>query len=80
VREFSVRFVRSARKEIERLDATVVERVFSRIEALTMEPRPSGCKKLCGAIALGLAVPRNYEGRVLRGAFDRVNSRSTVFA
>jgi hypothetical protein len=27
VREFSVRFIRSARMEIERLDATVVERV-----------------------------------------------------
>lgn len=52
MREFSVRFVRSARKEIERLDTAVVERVFSRIEALTTEPRPSGCKKLRGAIDL----------------------------
>jgi len=52
VREFSVRFVRSARKEIERLDAAVVERVFSRIEALATEPRPSGCRKLRGAIDL----------------------------
>lgn len=52
MREFSIRFVRSARKEIERLDVAVIERVFSRIESLVNEPRPSGCKKLRGATDL----------------------------
>ncbi len=42
MREFGVRFVRSARREIERLDAAFVARVFSRIEARAAEPRPSG--------------------------------------
>lgn len=52
MREYSVRFVRSAGREIERLDAAIVERVFSRIEALATAPRPTGCKKLRGAIDL----------------------------
>lgn len=49
MREFDIRFARSARKEIERLDAVIVEQVFSRIETLATEPRPGGCKKLRGA-------------------------------
>jgi len=52
VREFQVRFARAARKELERLDGTVVERVFARIETLVTEPRPVGCKKLRGAVDL----------------------------
>jgi len=52
VREFQVSFVRSARKELERLDSTVVGRMFPRIEALATDPRPPGCKKLRGAIDL----------------------------
>ena len=52
MREFQVSFVRSARKELERLDATLVERIFPHIEGLTTEPRPRGCKKLRGATDL----------------------------
>lgn len=47
--EYSVRFVRSARKELEGLDDTVLTRVFAHIEALAKAPRPPGCKKLRGA-------------------------------
>ncbi len=52
MREFQVRFARTARKELERLDATIVERLFPRIESLASEPRPFGCKKLRGATDL----------------------------
>ncbi len=38
----------SARKELERLPAKVIERIFPKLEALETEPRPSGCKKLKG--------------------------------
>lgn len=48
MREYTVVFARSARKELQALDRTVATRILKRIEALTREPRPSGCKKLEG--------------------------------
>ena len=41
-----VTFTRSARKELETLDASMTNRVFSSIETLAREPRPRGCHKL----------------------------------
>ncbi|MBA4073199.1 MAG: type II toxin-antitoxin system mRNA interferase toxin, RelE/StbE family [Gemmatimonas sp.] len=52
MRNYTVQFVRSARKELERLDDAMLERVFRRVEALALEPRPSGCRKLRGATDL----------------------------
>jgi mRNA interferase RelE/StbE len=49
VREYAVVFARSARKELQALDHTVAARILKRIEALTRNPRPSGCRKLEGA-------------------------------
>lgn len=49
VPSYSVEFVRSATRELEGLDDTVLERVFRRVERLTQDPRPPGCKKLRGA-------------------------------
>lgn len=49
MRDYEVRFARSARKELERLDDDVVNRVFARIESLAKMPRPVGCRKLRGA-------------------------------
>ena len=46
---YSVRFVRSARKDLERLDDAILNRIFPRIEALAETPRPAGCRKLRGA-------------------------------
>jgi len=47
--EYIIMFARSARKELERLSADVVGRIFPRIEALAQNPRPPGCRKLRGA-------------------------------
>ncbi len=47
--EYILTFARSARRELERLDATVIARVLPKIEALVDEPRPSGCRKLRGS-------------------------------
>jgi mRNA interferase RelE/StbE len=44
--DYSITFARSARKELESLDAFLVQRIFPRIEALAKEPRPKGCRKL----------------------------------
>ena len=47
--DYAISFARSARKDLEALDAKVVRRVFPKIEALAQQPRPSGCRKLVGA-------------------------------
>lgn len=47
--KYTVQFVRSARKDLERLPDAVLQRVFPRIEALADTPRPAGCRKLRGA-------------------------------
>jgi mRNA interferase RelE/StbE len=44
--DYAVTFARSARKELETLDSDLVSRIFSKIEALTKEPRLAGCRKL----------------------------------
>ena len=46
--EYTIRFARSARKELEHLDASVVSRIFPKIETLAQDPRPPGCRKLQG--------------------------------
>ena len=47
-RVYAVAFVRSAREEMEELDSTLVKRIFPKIKALEIEPRPRGCRKLKG--------------------------------
>jgi len=49
VAEYAVVFARSARRELERLEASVARRIIVRIEALASNPRPPGCVKLQGA-------------------------------
>ena len=44
--DYTITFVRSAREELEALDAKTVKRIIAKIEALGGEPRPRGCHKL----------------------------------
>jgi mRNA interferase RelE/StbE len=46
--EYIITFARSARKELETLDAAIVRRIFPRIESLAKDPCPRGCLKLQG--------------------------------
>jgi len=46
--DYTITFARSARKELERLPAGLVERILERIEALSDNPRPAGVTKLKG--------------------------------
>jgi mRNA interferase RelE/StbE len=46
--EYAVELKPAARKELDRLPFSVVERVFSKLESLAENPRPPGCKKLKG--------------------------------
>ena len=46
--DYTISFARSARKELERLPAGLVERILERIEALAESPRPADVTKLKG--------------------------------
>jgi hypothetical protein len=43
--DYAITFARSAYKELETLDASLVNRIFPKIKALAAEPRPTGCRK-----------------------------------
>ena len=45
---YTVFISESAGKEISRLPKAMIHRVLGKIESLSGEPRPSGCKKLAG--------------------------------
>jgi len=46
--EYAITFARSARRELEKLDPALVNRIFPLIESLAQNPRPTRCKKLSG--------------------------------
>jgi len=50
--KYSVTFARPARKELEALPASIVQRIFPKIESLAKEQRPAGCRKLKGSTDL----------------------------
>lgn len=50
--EYAITFARSASRELEALSDSLVDRIFPKIEALALNPRPRGCKKLRGELAL----------------------------
>jgi len=43
---YSIRFKKSAEKEIEKLPVSVVKRIIPAIDDLALNPRPKGSKKL----------------------------------
>lgn len=46
--EYSITFARSARRELEGLDSSVVSRILPKIESLAVHSRPHGSRKLTG--------------------------------
>ncbi len=67
--DYAITFARSARKELESLDASVVRRIFPRIQALAQEPRPRGCRKLHNEPNLWRIRIGNY--RVIYAIYDK---------
>jgi len=47
--DYRITFARSARRELERLDPPIAQRVLAAIGKLEKMPRPSGCIKLAGS-------------------------------
>ena len=50
--QYEIVFAHSARKELQSLSRNVVRRILEKVESLTSDPRPSGCKKLRGHSSL----------------------------
>lgn len=46
--EYSIAFARSARRELEALDPSIIRRILPKIESLATIPRPHGARKLTG--------------------------------
>jgi mRNA interferase RelE/StbE len=46
--KYRVTLCRSARKELEKLDTMILERIFPKIEALAENPYPQGCLQIQG--------------------------------
>ena len=46
--EYSITFARSARRELEALDSSIILRILSKIETLAVHTRPYGSRKLSG--------------------------------
>jgi mRNA interferase RelE/StbE len=46
--DYKITFSRSAAKELEALEAGAVRRIYPKIESLSQQPRPGGCRKLTG--------------------------------
>ncbi len=67
--DYTITFARLARKELEALDVSVVNRVFPRIEALAKDPRPKGCRKLHGEENLWRVRVGDY--RVIYAIYDK---------
>jgi mRNA interferase RelE/StbE len=68
VTEYTITFARSARRELEALDARLVQRIVAAIDALAREPRPRGCRKLRGESNLWRI--RIGEYRVVYAVYD----------
>jgi len=66
--EYTITFAQSARKDLERLSASIVNRIFFKIEALAQNPRPSSCRKLQGVENLWRIRAGDY--RVVYQVFD----------
>ena len=49
---YKITFARSARKELQTLPIDVAERILVKIESLSENARPTGCKKLSGGMNL----------------------------
>ena len=66
--EYAVTFTRSARRELEALDATAIARILPKIESLVTVPRPHGSRKLSGEKHLWRIRIGDY--RVIYSVFD----------
>jgi mRNA interferase RelE/StbE len=70
MKRYNVVFSKRAEKDIEKLPATVVEKIIPVIISLEENPRPAGCKKLKGYADLWRIRIGNY--RILYAIEDKI--------
>jgi len=66
--EYAIEFARSARRELEKLPRRLIDRILPKIESLSVNPRPNGCRKIEGAENLWRIRVGDY--RVIYGIDD----------
>ena len=83
--KYSVELKPSASKELDRLPAKLIERIFERLDSLTADPRPRGCRKLKGGeqewrIRVGdYRVIYTIDDRNFRVDVTRIRHRNEVY-
>jgi len=60
VSKYAIDIKPSARRELENLSDSLIARLLPKIESLTANPRPSGCRKLRGYKDLWRILVGNY--------------------
>ena len=82
---YAIDFVRAARRELAALPREVAEVIRPKIDALATNPRPPGCQKLSGDIAVWRIRSGNYrivyeiDDRVVRVLVIRIAHRREVY-
>ena len=46
---YEIRWARAAERELRKLDPPLIPRIVDAVDALAVDPRPRGCRKLQGA-------------------------------
>ena len=82
---YSIRFEKSALKDLKKLPANVVKLLWNEIDTLKSDPRPHGCKKLKGTNHLFRIRCGNYriiyqiQDKVLIVLVIRIGDRKDVY-
>lgn len=66
--EYAITIARSAHRELESLEAQIINRIIPRIEALSVNPRPVGCRRIRGSENLWRIRVGTY--RVIYGVYE----------
>jgi mRNA interferase RelE/StbE len=82
---YKIEFSRSAEKDLRRLDKPLVPKIFALIESLSVDPRPSGVKKLSGTdhsyrIRKGdYRILYSVDDRILLIGIERIGHRKDIY-
>jgi mRNA interferase RelE/StbE len=68
VTEYAITFARSARRELEKLERPLAQRILAIVEEPATQPRPPGCRKLQGGQPLWRLRVGDY--RIVYGVDD----------
>ncbi|HRH39168.1 MAG TPA: type II toxin-antitoxin system RelE/ParE family toxin [Flavobacteriales bacterium] len=82
---YTVELVRTASRELARVPAPYHDAIVRTLRALEKDPRPSGCKKLVGAVGLWrirvgpYRIVYSIEDRIRLVKVERVRDRKDVY-